>query len=340
MTPLAIGVIGAGAMGARHATNLATLIPGARVAGIYDLDGARARAVAASCDATAFDDPTALIYDARVSAIIVVSPDPTHAAFVQECLRADKPVLCEKPLATTAAEALAIVESERALGRRMVSVGFMRRFDPHHLAVRDAVASGAIGRAVLFKGVHRNVGIAPDLPAATVITNSSIHDLDSARWLLGQEVREVYVSGVRTRATFSEGTRDMLLFQLTLGGGCLATIETSVAVEYGYEVSAEIVGERGTAMTAQPDGALLRASAHRGVFVPPSHLDRFQQAFVPELIDWVESIQRGRPFAGASAWDGYMATLVAEACIESLQRGAPVSVPQPERPALYASDRR
>ncbi len=157
MADISIGVIGAGGMGTRHVLNLQHYVKGARVVAIYDLDQERARQVAAECgSATAFSDPMQLIQDAGVDAVVIASPDPTHAAFVHECLRHHKPVLCEKPLATKADEALKIIEAEQALGRRFISVGFMRRFDPQHVAVRQVVAAGEIGRPILFKGVHRN----------------------------------------------------------------------------------------------------------------------------------------------------------------------------------------
>lgn len=341
MDELAVGIIGAGGMGTRHAHNLHRHVTGARVAGLYDLDGARARQVAAECgEARAFEDPLQLIGDAGVDAVLIVSPDPTHAGFVHECLRHQKPVLCEKPMATTAADAQSIVEAEQEGGRRLIAVGFMRRFDGQHVAVRNAVAAGDVGRPFLFKGVHRNPMTQPHLPGSTVITNSAIHDLDSARWMLGQEVQEVYVRGVRTHPSFSDATRDMVLIQMVLSNECLATIETSVAVEYGYEVLAEIVGERGTVITASPADALVRAHKAQAVAVPQSHLERFQNAFVPELIGWVQSVQTGQPFAGASAWDGYMATLVAEACIQSLHNGTLVAVKTPAKPAFYGEQAR
>ena len=336
MADLAVGVIGTGAMGTRHATNLHRYVTGARVAALYDLDQERAAQVVAQCGhPRVFGDPVELIQAADVDAVVIVSPDPTHAAFVQECLRSQKPVFCEKPLATTTADALAAVEAEQNLGRRLIAVGFNRRFDPQHVAVRQMVEAGEIGRPILFKGVHRNPTIPPHRPGAVVVTNSGIHDLDAPRWLLGQEIAEVYVRGVRTHASFSPETQDMLLMQMVLSGECLATVEVSVAMEYGYEVSAEIVGERGTAMTLQPDMALLRARQARSVPVSTDGIGRFQEAYVAEMTQWVHSIRAGQAFAGAHVWDGYMATLAAEACIQSLQRGTPVSVSTSARPDLY-----
>src|SRR5437588_41042 len=219
--------------------------------------------------------------------------------------------------------------------RRLIAVGFMRRFDPQHVAVRQAVAAGKIGRPILFKGVHRNPMILPYLPGGGVVTNSAIHDIDSTRWLLGQEITEVYVRGVRTHSSFDEETRDMLLLQMTLSGDCLATAEVSVAVEYGYEVSAEIVGERGSVLTMQPDDVLVRSQGACFVAVPKDHLTRFQQAYIPELTEWVHSIESGQAFSGANAWDGYMSLLVTDACMQSLQSDMPVPVSTSKRPPFY-----
>ena len=336
MADILVGVIGAGRMGSCHAVNVHRYVKGARVAAIYDLDQARARQVAAECgSAKAFSDPLQLIEDAGVDAVVIASPDPTHVEFVHECLRHRKPVLCEKPLATTAADALKIIEVEQALGRRLIAVGFNRRFDPRHLAVQQVVAAGEIGRAILYKGVHRNAMIPPNLPGKAVVTGSAIHDIDSVRWLLGQEITEVYVRGVRTHTSFSEETRDMLLLHMVLSGECLATVEVSVAIEYGYEVSGEIVGERGTALTIQPGLALVRSREARSVAVTSNGFAYFQEAYVSELTEWVHSVQTERAFTGATAWDGYMSLLVSDACIHSLQSGTLVPVSTPAKPGLY-----
>ncbi len=180
MADLSVGVIGTGRMGSCHAVNLHRLVRGARVAAIYDLDQARARQVAAECgSAKAFSDSLQLIQDAGVEAVVIASPDSTHAVFVHECLRQHKPVLCEKPLATTAAEAQKLIEAEQALGQPLIAVGFNRRFDPRHLAVRQVVAAGEIGRAILYKGVHRNAMVPPHWPGESVVTGSAIHDIVS-----------------------------------------------------------------------------------------------------------------------------------------------------------------
>jgi myo-inositol 2-dehydrogenase/D-chiro-inositol 1-dehydrogenase len=250
-------------------------------------------------------------------------------------LRHEKPVLCEKPLATRLEDAQAVVAAEQRLGRRLVSVGLMRRFDPHHMAARDAAQSGRLGRAILYKGTHRNTSIPYDSRGEVIITNSAGHDVDAARWLLGQEVVEVFAQGVRSRAAFSAETQDLILLQLRLSGDCLATIEVFAAAEYGYEVSAELVCERGTALTGQPDLTVVRHARARGVDVAFDWLERFQEAYVLELREWVRSVRMGEPFSGANAWDGYMALRVTDACVRSLKSGGPVAVETQARPDLY-----
>lgn len=331
LNTISIGLIGAGGMGARHAVNLHRQVGGVRIAGLYDPDEARVAQAASECGTPhVFADPVELIESDRVDAVIIASPDETHAGFVMECLRCEKPVLCEKPLATRVEDAARIVDAEKSTGRHLVSVGFMRRFDPQHVAVRNVVLSGQIGRSVLFKGVHRNASIPYDTSGETILTNSAGHDIDSARWLMGQDITEVFVRGVRSREAFSPQTRDLLLIQLSMGADALASIEVYVAADYGYEVSAEVVGERGSAVTAQPEYAVVRSHRARTSPVPLEWLERFQDAYVAEVTDWVTSLRTGRPFAGAGAWDGYLTLLITAACIRSLHSGKPEAVHLPK----------
>ena len=324
---LNVGVIGTGGMGTRHAMNLHRFVSAANVAAVFDLDAARANQVASGCGgARVFDDAIHLIEDDQIDAIVIASPDATHLEYTLACLRCGKPVMCEKPLAITGTHALQIVEAERALGKQLVSVGFARRFDAQHLAVRDVVSTGTLGRAIVYKGVHRNAVVPDGISAETVLVNSAGHDIDAARWLLGQEVTDVFVQAVRSHPTSSPHTRDLVLIQMSLSGDCLATIEVFVAAEYGYEVTAEIVAERGSVITLQPDHALVRAQQSRGVPVPIDWLARFQDAYVAELRQWVQTVQTGEVFAGASAWDGYQAMRITDACIASLRSGQPAKI--------------
>ena len=213
----------------------------------------------------------------------------------------------------------------------------MRRYDPQHVAVKEAVASGSIGEPMLFKGWHRNLDQEPGLDSAAVVTNSTIHDLDSARWFLGEEIEEVYALGVNTAPKLGEDVLDLQLIQFSTTGGRLGTIETNVVSGYGYEVGAELVGELGTVQIAPPSGAVVRRDRTVYQSVEEDWLQRFQEAYVIELRSWIEALENSNP-AGPDAWDGYASLVVADACIASLRSGAPQKVPTLKAPAMYANE--
>jgi myo-inositol 2-dehydrogenase/D-chiro-inositol 1-dehydrogenase len=328
---VSVGVIGAGGMGGRHAGNLSRV---ARVFGVSDLDPERARKVALGCGARVFESPGDLIRHPEVEAVVVASPDHTHAGLVLECLRYEKPVLCEKPLTTGVEDAREILESEVELGRKLVRVGFMRRCDPHHVEVKRAADSGAVGRPLLFKGWHRNAGGGPGMTSESVLRASAVHDLDSARWLLGQEIEEVYVTGTGTGREGADGVRDLQLLQLRMSGGALASVEVYTTARYGYEVGLELVGETGTLAAAQPAYLTVRRDGVRARSVPADWLQRFSAAYELEVRWWVECVRNGST-GGPNAWDGYASILAVERCLASLNSGMPERLPQMERPALY-----
>jgi myo-inositol 2-dehydrogenase / D-chiro-inositol 1-dehydrogenase len=334
---IGVGVIGVGGMGGRHAANLHSRINGARVVAVMDADPERLKRVAAECGGTrAFEDGAELIRDESVEAVVVASPDPTHAGLILECIRNDKPVMCEKPLCATMAEAKQVVDTEVEHGRKLVQVGFMRRYDPEHVAVAREATSGEIGRPLMFKGVHRAPEVPESWDSEFVIRNALVHDLDSARWMLGQEIEEVFVLGVNNDPALGEDTWDLQSVQLGMSGGCIASVEVFVTARYGYEVNAELVCERGIVGTPLPHDAVVRSAFNRSQRVPEGFLGRFPDAYEIEVEQWIGALRSGEEPDGADAWDGYISLVACEECVESLRSGAPRHVEKPERPGLYA----
>ena len=333
---ISVGVIGSGGMGVRHAQTLSSTVSGARVGGVMDLDRARGEKLAADCgsDVMVFEDERELIQQDGIDAIVVTTPDDTHAGLVMDCLQQEKPVFCEKPLATTVEDARRIVNAEVELGKKAVQVGFMRRYDPQHLDVKSAIDAGDIGKPVLFKGTHRNASARPETSSESILVNSAIHDLDSARWMLGQEIEEVYVHGTNTGAASDDEVLDLQVIQLKLGGGCLANIEVYVNAGYGYEVDLEVVGDEGTIRIAPASAPVLRKERYAGHPVEGDWLERFPEAYVLEMQRWIEDLRGGQP-NGPDAWDGYVSLLAVECCIASLHSGRKESFEGPSRPKLY-----
>jgi myo-inositol 2-dehydrogenase/D-chiro-inositol 1-dehydrogenase len=331
---LGVGVIGVGGMGEHHARNLAHAVPAARLVALMDVDPARLRRTAAACGVSrTFSDGRALIDDPEVEAVLIAAPDRFHAPLSQACLDAGKAVLCEKPLALTAPEARCLVETEAALGRRLIQVGLMREYDPAHLQVKQAVDSGALGRALAFHALHVNVGSGVPRTIADVITNSAVHDLHSARWLMNDEVVRVSTA-YAPYGPEQPDTARLVLIQLHFRNGGIGHIECNVEAGYGYEVEVKITGETGAVQSAPPPHPLLRQRNLRGRWVEENWLQRFETAYLEEVRAWVGALLAGAP-TGPSAWDGYMSLLVADACIAAAQSGQAVNVDIPPMAAIY-----
>jgi myo-inositol 2-dehydrogenase/D-chiro-inositol 1-dehydrogenase len=311
-----VGVIGAGMMGTDHVRTLTTAVDGAHVVAVADADAARAEAAAALGGGRAIADPRALIADPAVEAVIVASFDATHEEFVLACIEAGKPVLCEKPLATTAEACLHVIEAEVAAGRRLVSLGFMRRFDPAYGKVKAGLEERGVGDVLIVHCAHRNA-VAPQLyTSEMLITSSCVHEIDASRWLLGEEIVAATVRTPRSTTQAPNGLRDPQLVLLETASGVLIDVEVFVNARYGYDIRCELVGETGT----------LRLDEQ----VAPDFRARFATAYRRELDCWVQ----GHGDA-PSAWDGYAANAVADACLESLVSGARAEVQLARKPALY-----
>jgi myo-inositol 2-dehydrogenase / D-chiro-inositol 1-dehydrogenase len=330
-----IGVIGAGVMGATHIRILAREVHGAVVAAVADVDEARATAVAGEAGgARVHAEPADLVRDPEVDAVIVASSDATHEAFVLACLEAGKPVLCEKPLAATADSCVRVLDAEAALGRRLVQVGFMRRFDPGYTALKAAVVDGSIGAPLLLHCVHRNASVPPAYTSEMLVTSSAVHEIDVARWLLDDEIVRASVYAGRSTTTGGGRLRDPQMVVLETAGGVLVDVEVFATAAYGYDIRCELVGETGTAALSPPRPVEIRRAGHEGAAVPIGFSERFAEAYRRELQAWVDGVP-GERTDGPSAWDGYAASAVAEACLASLADGGPRDVELAPRPSLY-----
>jgi myo-inositol 2-dehydrogenase/D-chiro-inositol 1-dehydrogenase len=331
-----VGVIGAGLMGTTHARILSAAVSGAEVVAVSDAVRESAERVASEAGgATIHDDGLALIHDPDVDAVVIASPASTHEPFTLACLEAGKPVLCEKPLAASLDACLRIVEAEAALGRRSVTVGFMRRYDPGYVDMKARLDAGVIGAPLLVHCAHRNPSVHPHFDSAMIITDSAVHEMDITRWLLGQEVVRATVLTGRSTSHAAPSLRDPQLIILETEDGQLVDVEAFVTAGYGYDIRCEVVGEGGTIELATPSTVKVRSAHAAAVDVPANFQQRFGTAYLHELQAWIAGITRGQEPTGPSAWDGYAAAAVCEAAVESLRTGNSTKVLLAERPSLY-----
>lgn len=329
-----VGVIGIGMIGQYHINRLNNILSGAKVVAVADVDMERTQAYAAEIGATAFATGEELIADASVDAVIVASWGPTHEQYVLASIAAEKPVFCEKPLAHTQEACLRILDAEVKLGRRLVQVGFMRRFDPSYRAMKAAIDNGSIGEPLMFHSGHRNPAVPGYYTSDNAISDTSVHDIDTARWLLKDEVVSVQVNKPKRSSRGENGLFDPLFIVMQTESGCLIDIETSVNIDYGYDIRGEIVGETGTIELAERNAVVVKAAGKFNGHVCEDWRERFDDAFSEEFRAWIKAIETNTP-VGPSAWDGYAAQAVSDAGLKSLESGNREAVELIEKPALY-----
>ncbi len=330
---LRVGVVGTGMIGQDHIRRLTKVLSGVEVVAVSDIDINRARDVAPS-GAEVFVTAEELIRSRGVQAVVICSSGPAHEEQLLACIDARKPVFCEKPLVTTGAAALRVMKAETALDRRVVQVGFMRRFDSDYRALKRVIDSGSLGAPLLFRSVHRNASVPRDVYTSDMPLNDTlVHDADIARWLLSDEIREVEVRLPRRSSRGGE-LRDPNLVLLHMNKGAIVDVEIAVNISYGYDIRGEISCEAGVA--ALPNRPATVISDAHGIrqAIPTDWRERFVEAYDQEFKEWVAAATAGTA-VGPSVWDGYASTLVAEAALRAVVSGSREPVGMIAKPDLY-----
>ncbi|NIL75575.1 Gfo/Idh/MocA family oxidoreductase [Rhodococcus sp. B10] len=337
---LRIAVLGVGMMGADHVARITTKIAGARVAVVNDFFTEKAEELAATipgCRAVA--DPFEAIADPEVDAVLLATPGPTHEKQLLACLEHGKPVLCEKPLTTEVETSLAVVKAEAALGKTLIQVGFMRRFDNEYAELKALIDSGDIGRPLVVHCAHRNPTVPPSFDSAMIVKDSLVHEVDVTRFLLDEEITSVQIIKPSANANAPEGLQDPQIALFATESGRHVDAEVFVTTGVAYEVRTEVVAELGSAMIGLDVGMVRKSKPGSwGGTITPSFKERFGQAYDTEIQRWVDAVKAGAETGnyvdGPGAWDGYAAAAVCAAGVKSLETGERVPVEMVARSSI------
>jgi myo-inositol 2-dehydrogenase/D-chiro-inositol 1-dehydrogenase len=324
---LNIAVIGAGRIGRIHARNIA-LHPRARLAGISDPDTQAAASLAKACGAHSI----ALDEAFRADAVLICSPTPTHADYIERAAAAGCAVFCEKPVDLSAARVRDCLAAVANAGIPLM-VGFNRRYDPSFASLRHRLASGEIGSLELLTITSRD----PAPPPASYVAQSGgifrdmmIHDFDMARFLLGEEPVELYAaaSALVDKAIGEAGDFDTAVVTLKTASGKLCQISNSRRTTYGYDQRIEAHGSEGLLRAANMTQTSVESAGKNGFTTDPAlpfFLERYEAAYRAELDAFITAVLDKKP-AGPTGEDGLRALLLADAATESARSGKPVSL--------------
>lgn len=322
---LSIAVIGAGRIGRIHAGNIAAH-PATLLHGITDVDAAAAEALAKAHGARTLTLDEAFAADA----VLIASPTPTHADYIERAAAGGRAIFCEKPIDLSADRVRACLAAVRRAGVAL-AIGFNRRFDPHFLALKRRVDAEEIGALELLTIVSRD----PAPPPLAYIASSGglfrdmmIHDLDMARFLLGEEPVELHAAAscLVDPAIGAAGDADTAIVTLRTASGKLCQISNSRRATYGYDQRIEAHGARGLLRAGNVTASTVELATAAGFTSDPAlpfFLDRYAAAYRAELDAFVAAVTTGiAPVPNGD--DGLRALLLADAATESARTGATI----------------
>lgn len=322
-----VGLLGAGRIGTVHARAISGN-PQAKLVAVADAvpEAAQAIAGAYGCVVRTIDEIAAA---KDIDAVLICTPSDTHPDLIEQFAKAGKAIFCEKPVDLNLArvrDCLAVVRDTGA----MLMVGFNRRFDPHFRAVRAEIDAGNIGEVEMVTITSRDPGV----PSADYIARSggifhdmTIHDLDMARFLLGEDVATVMASAP-VLADPAAGDSDGVNVMLTTVSGKQCVISTSRRAVYGYDQHVEVHGSAGSLSAEnQRESFAELEKAERGGKLPfhDFFVMRYAAAYAAEIAAFVDIVARGG-VPSPSGEDGLAALRLAEAVILSLAEGRRVAV--------------
>jgi len=333
MDKVNIGLIGAGRIGKMHAEHLAFRVPGAHILAVADVFAEAAEKCAALCQIpSAFKDYRRILDNPDVDAVVICSSTDTHAQIIEEAAAAGKHIFCEKPIDFDLAR---IDRALAAVGRAGVKlqIGFNRRFDPSFKRTRDLVAEDKIGEPHIVRITSRDPGPPPIeyvRVSGGIFLDMTIHDFDMARYLINDEVTEIFAAGgvLVDPEIGKAGDVDTAVVTLRYARGAIGTIDNSRKAVYGYDQRVEVFGSAGVVVVSNNvrDGAVLsNAEGVHGALPLFFFVERYTEAYVAEMKAFIECVQRDKtpPVAGV---DGRIPVVMGYAARKSYAENRPVKL--------------
>lgn len=335
---LKIGVIGTGAIGREHIDRITNTLSGGEIVAVTDVNQESAKQVVElyKLDAVVYPDDKTLVASENVDAVFVTSWGPAHEASVLVAIEAGKYVFCEKPLAVTAEGSMRIVEAEIKHGKRLVQVGFMRRYDSGYMQLKEAIDNHVIGEPLMIRCAHRNPEVDETYTTDMAVVDTLIHEIDVLHWLVNDDYKSVQVIYPKRTKHALDHLQDPQVFNIETNSGIYINVEVFVNCKYGYDIQCEVIGEEGIVKLPEVASIVTRKEAQLGANILMDWKQRFVDAYDRELQDFMNSIRETGEPNGPTAWDGYIAAVTSDACVKAQGTGEKETISLEEKPAFYS----
>lgn len=335
---LRFGVVGTGAIGREHINRITNKLSGGEIVAVTDVNQESAKQTVEQyqLDAMVYPDDKALIADENVDVVLVTSWGPAHEATVLAAIEAGKYVFCEKPLATTAEGCMRIVEAEMKHGKKLVQVGFMRRYDSGYVQLKQAIETNEIGEPLMIHAAHRNPLVGENYITEMAVVDTLVHEIDVLHWLVNDDYKSVQVVFPRKTKYAHDNLQDPQLFTIETKSGIVMSVEVFVNCKYGYDIQCEVIGEDGIAKLPEYSSVVLRKDEKLSTSILNDWKYRFMDAYNVEIQDFIDSVTKTGEPQGPTSWDGYIAAVTSDACVKAQQTGEKEPITLQERPAFYS----
>ena len=331
-TKLRLAIFGAGRIGEVHAKNIHAN-PLASVECVYDVDAERADNLARKVDARVAESVEDAVSGNECDGVVICSATNTHADLIEIAALKELAIFCEKPID------LDIERVERCAakihGRNApIQLGFNRRFDPSHAAVRRAIEHGDLGciQHIIITSRDPHPPHADYIPVSGgIFRDMAIHDFDMACFLSGELPVSVFASGecLVCDGISNAGDFDTATTTLRMASGALATIHNSRNCAYGYDQRIEVFGSEGMIQSGNQSAlGTIRYTQSQTQATTPYHSffqDRYDESYKLELDDFISRVANAAsPSVGFT--EGRAALIIANAAEQSARAGALINI--------------
>ena len=321
-----IALFGLGRIGLMHAQNI-YLNNNCSLQYVFDIDQALAKKIAKKFNSISIKNTRIAYTDKKVDVIFITTPTSTHIKYIMEAVKFKKTIFCEKPLDLNIKK---INQCKKFIKKYnpKIQVGFNRRYDPGHYALKKSIQIGEIGK--LEKIIITSRDPAPPSMAylkvsGGIFRDMTIHDFDLIRFYLGNdEVKEIFATTTNLLDLRIKKINDYELAMCLIKSekGVICMINNSRHCSYGYDQRVEVFGSKGMVISGnRRDYASEKFLGSKTAIKRPLlnfFIDRYEKAYQLQLDDLVYLVQK-RKNPRASFEEGRKAIIIANAAYKSLK---------------------